>query len=433
MRVHSIVEKPRPEDAPSNLAVIGRYVFTPEIFDALDRIEPGVGGELQLTDAIGLLLETSRCYGVRVLGRPLRHRPEARLPARQHRAGARPPRPRPRARRRSCVEHRAAPRASAYGRGAGMTLVPLGDAAAPRSSRAVGRARTGRRSPLADALGLVLARADVATDGAGAAVRQHRDGRLRGAGRRHRRARSPARRCGCGSSAISRPGTPRRSRSGTGEAIRIMTGAPIPDGADAIVMVERTAARRRRRGPRRARGRAPGDHVRAAGGDLAGRPARVRRGHGARARRTSACSRASGPVAVRVFPRARVGVLSTGDELRRGPGALAPGQIRDSNRPMLLALRRTTRASSRRPRHRARRRGRASTARARGRARAVRRGDHERRRVGGRLRLREGRARPARRARVAPGRDQARRSRSRSAWCAAPRCSGCRATRCRHS
>ena len=57
-----IVEKPPREDAPSNLAVIGRYVFTPEIFDALDRIEPGVGGELQLTDAIALLLEEqSRC------------------------------------------------------------------------------------------------------------------------------------------------------------------------------------------------------------------------------------------------------------------------------------------------------------------------------------------------------------------------------------
>ena len=51
------------EDAPSNLAVIGRYVFTPEIFDALDRIEPGAGGELQLTDAIGLLNETQTVYG----------------------------------------------------------------------------------------------------------------------------------------------------------------------------------------------------------------------------------------------------------------------------------------------------------------------------------------------------------------------------------
>ena len=52
-----------PEDAPSNLAVIGRYVFTPEIFDALDRIEPGVGGELQLTDAIDLLLGPEPVFG----------------------------------------------------------------------------------------------------------------------------------------------------------------------------------------------------------------------------------------------------------------------------------------------------------------------------------------------------------------------------------
>ena len=51
----SVVEKPAPDDAPSNLAVIGRYVFTPEIFDALRRIEPGRGGEIQLTDAINLL------------------------------------------------------------------------------------------------------------------------------------------------------------------------------------------------------------------------------------------------------------------------------------------------------------------------------------------------------------------------------------------
>ena len=62
-RIRSIVEKPRPEDAPSNLAVIGRYVFTPAIFEALDRIEPGVGGELQLTDAIGLLLEREPVFG----------------------------------------------------------------------------------------------------------------------------------------------------------------------------------------------------------------------------------------------------------------------------------------------------------------------------------------------------------------------------------
>ncbi|HEX6844055.1 MAG TPA: UTP--glucose-1-phosphate uridylyltransferase [Actinomycetota bacterium] len=55
VRVASIVEKPAPEEAPSSLAVIGRYVFTPGIFDALARTEPGKGGEIQLTDAIQIL------------------------------------------------------------------------------------------------------------------------------------------------------------------------------------------------------------------------------------------------------------------------------------------------------------------------------------------------------------------------------------------
>jgi UTP--glucose-1-phosphate uridylyltransferase len=62
-RVRGVVEKPRPEDARSNLAVIGRYVFSPGIFDALGRITPGVGGELQLTDAISLLLDTEPVFG----------------------------------------------------------------------------------------------------------------------------------------------------------------------------------------------------------------------------------------------------------------------------------------------------------------------------------------------------------------------------------
>jgi UTP--glucose-1-phosphate uridylyltransferase len=62
-RVRDVVEKPRPEDAKSNLAVIGRYVFTPGIFTALDAITPGVGGELQLTDAIELLLQSEPVYG----------------------------------------------------------------------------------------------------------------------------------------------------------------------------------------------------------------------------------------------------------------------------------------------------------------------------------------------------------------------------------
>src|SRR5215475_14460627 len=63
MNVSSIVEKPAPEDAPSELAVMGRYVFTPQIFDALARTKPGVGGEIQLTDAIGELLADQSVFG----------------------------------------------------------------------------------------------------------------------------------------------------------------------------------------------------------------------------------------------------------------------------------------------------------------------------------------------------------------------------------
>jgi UTP--glucose-1-phosphate uridylyltransferase len=61
-QVRSIVEKPEPDDAPSNLAAIGRYVLTPEIFDCLRRTHPGVGGELQLTDAISMLAKEQAVY-----------------------------------------------------------------------------------------------------------------------------------------------------------------------------------------------------------------------------------------------------------------------------------------------------------------------------------------------------------------------------------
>ncbi|MEY2451403.1 MAG: UTP--glucose-phosphate uridylyltransferase [Acidimicrobiaceae bacterium] len=63
VRIRDIVEKPPAADAPSNLAVMGRYVFTPQIFDALAQVQPGVGGEIQLTDAIALLLKEQDVYG----------------------------------------------------------------------------------------------------------------------------------------------------------------------------------------------------------------------------------------------------------------------------------------------------------------------------------------------------------------------------------
>ena len=56
-RVNGIVEKPRPEEAPSTLGVVGRYILTPRIFDHIQQLQPGAGGELQLTDAIAGLLK----------------------------------------------------------------------------------------------------------------------------------------------------------------------------------------------------------------------------------------------------------------------------------------------------------------------------------------------------------------------------------------
>jgi molybdopterin molybdotransferase len=120
---------------------------------------------------------------------------------------------------------------------------------------------------------------------------------------------------------------------GPGEAIRIMTGAPMPDGADAVVMVERT--------------RLDGDdvvvevaqlgeHVRRAGGDVGAGDVVFERG-------TVLTPAHLGVLAsldvreVVCHPRPRVGVISTGDELV-AEGPLAPGRIRDSNRPMLLSL-----------------------------------------------------------------------------------------------
>jgi UTP--glucose-1-phosphate uridylyltransferase len=68
-RIHSIVEKPRPQDAPSNLGVVGRYVLTPRILELLAEVTPGAGGEIQLTDAISKLLSHERVLAVRLAGR----------------------------------------------------------------------------------------------------------------------------------------------------------------------------------------------------------------------------------------------------------------------------------------------------------------------------------------------------------------------------
>ncbi len=67
--VEDLVEKPRPEEAPSDLGIIGRYILQPEIFRCLEEVKPGVGDEIQLTDALKVLNYTQRIYAYEFKGR----------------------------------------------------------------------------------------------------------------------------------------------------------------------------------------------------------------------------------------------------------------------------------------------------------------------------------------------------------------------------
>jgi len=68
-RIRNMVEKPKAADAPSNLAIIGRYILTPEIFQSIESIEPGSGGEIQLTDALKHMLRNRPIYGLKFEGK----------------------------------------------------------------------------------------------------------------------------------------------------------------------------------------------------------------------------------------------------------------------------------------------------------------------------------------------------------------------------
>ena len=69
VEVSSLVEKPEPENAPSNLGIVGRYILTPNIHEELERLKPGIGGEYQLTDAIDALAKRDRVLAYRFKGR----------------------------------------------------------------------------------------------------------------------------------------------------------------------------------------------------------------------------------------------------------------------------------------------------------------------------------------------------------------------------
>lgn len=191
-----------------------------------------------------------------------------------------------------------------------------------------------RRTPLAEALGLVLAEPVVAVEPVPPFANTAMDGyAVRAADTTGASEDAPVRLEVVGElPAGHAPTVPVGER----QAVRIMTGAPIPPGADAIVMVERTE----RAGPRDVLVRAtaePGDHIRGVGGDVtAGQ--KVFDAGAVLGPASLGVLASLGLTEVHAYPRARVGVLSTGDELKDGSGELTPGQIRDSNRPMLVAL-----------------------------------------------------------------------------------------------
>ncbi|WP_419924885.1 gephyrin-like molybdotransferase Glp [Candidatus Poriferisocius sp.] len=132
-------------------------------------------------------------------------------------------------------------------------------------------------------------------------------------------------------------GVPPDITVGAGQAARIMTGAVIPPGADAVVMVELTEVSADGAAVTVAQSVPAGNHIRRAGEDLSigqtvfGPGEVLTPGH-------LGVLTSLGMYRVRVRPKARVGVMSTGDELVEGPQALELGQIRDSNRHTLLAL-----------------------------------------------------------------------------------------------
>lgn len=122
-----------------------------------------------------------------------------------------------------------------------------------------------------------------------------------------------------------------------GQAVRIMTGAPIPPGADAVVMVEHCTVSEDGATVRIHEQVPVGNHIRPAGDDMQPGDEAVPAGAVIDAGVIGVLA-TLGWSEVLVHPRPRVGVMSTGDELVEGPGPLQPGQIRDSNRATLLAM-----------------------------------------------------------------------------------------------
>ena len=229
MRARGVVEKPKPEEAPSNLAVIGRYVFTPAIFDVLRETTPGVGGEIQLTDAIAILLEREPVFGVVFTKGRYDVGRRSTSSGRTSSWGSRATICATRSSR--CCARSCAPVGSGRRR---VALVPLEDTRA--AIEAVVPRLPVVQSAIADAVGLVLASEIVTPEPVPPFANSAMDGyAVRASDTTGADADSPVRLIVVDELPAGRaPAVP----VGPGEAIRIMTGAPMPDGADAIVMVE---------------------------------------------------------------------------------------------------------------------------------------------------------------------------------------------------
>jgi molybdenum cofactor synthesis domain-containing protein len=185
--------------------------------------------------------------------------------------------------------------------------------------------------PVDDALGLVLARDVVSPEAVPPFPNTAMDGF---AVRAADTAAAPAKLTVVGTLAAgAAPGT----AVGRGEAIRIMTGAPMPPGADAVIMVELTEYDESAGIVLVQQAVPVGNHIRPAGEDLDRGSTVFTAGTKLTAGHLGVLA-SIGEMQPFVFPRPRVGVLSTGDELIDGPQELQPGQIRDSNRHTLLAL-----------------------------------------------------------------------------------------------